>query len=181
MHLHWCWEWGEPKFGVQPDMGCSQTWGARAALQLRLATQPRSPPHPSAAQPLPWLRPCKSGRNASAAAASEPWGRGGPRCAGSPPALTRHIPTVTGCRPLQGPLRRARATTGERGLHGGCCSPTVWGMPRLFAGGWVPNNRSSRGAAPDAHHQGLWAALVLGSCPALPTAPVALGTLSVLL
>lgn len=80
------------------------------------APHPQVPPpsHPASRrpQPLPWLRPCKSGQNASAAAARRAGAGGGEGRAPTPP--TRQVPTepVTGCRPPPGSFARSHGRRG---------------------------------------------------------------------
>lgn len=103
----------------------------RCSVASPRSPAPAAPRHPATAQPLPWLRPCKSGRNASAGAARRGVGAGrapllpaaatGQGHTTSVPPPSPQVPTepVTGCCPLPGALPRARAMAGERGVWGG--------------------------------------------------------------
>lgn len=150
MPQHRRWERGEPRPGVKPSRGMQRQ--RCSAVPLR-SPAPAAPRHPTAAQPLPWLRPCKSGQNASAGAACRAVGAGRAPLLRAAAASWGH---TTSPPPDRSPTKPAPAAVPSQDLcqereplrvsgvwTGGCQSPAIEGLQTPFAVGWGTSRRGS--------------------------------------
>lgn len=157
--------WGEPRPGVQPDLGCK---GSAAAPRRRAAPHiplPRSRCHgyghaSLGEMHLPLQPPsCGGGEGPAAPGHRQP----GPRR--QPP------PDTSPLKPAAGPskdLYREREPSLGSGGCTGVLLPHHKGMPRLCRGLGSPIIAAAgwgREQPPGAHHQGLWAVLAPGFLP----------------